>query len=61
MENLGNKKREKYSFLVFCYGEVGKKARNPNQNQERFSYFREKLSKALNIYPAAQTIRIYAL
>lgn len=61
MEHLGNKKREKDSFLFICSGEVGKKAGNHNQNQRRFSYFSEKVNKALNIYPAAQTICIYAL
>lgn len=61
MEHLGNKKREKDSFLFICSGEVGKKAGNHNQNQKKFSYFSEKVNKALNIYPAAQTICIYAL
>lgn len=62
MENLGGNKREKkIPFLFISSGEVGKKGRKLNQNQKRFTFFREKLNKILNIYPSVQTICIYAL
>lgn len=62
MENLeGNKREKKIPFCLFAQRRLGKKAINLNRNQKRFSCFKEKVNKTLNIYPTGQTICIYVL